>query len=61
MTNPDVTQNEDIKAWELIAGATFVLVLVGLLFLGGPRVDVASNDVGAVPLTYPVGASPEVP
>jgi hypothetical protein len=49
MANPDVTQNEEITAWQWLAGLVIIVVLVAASFLGARNVQVASVDPPALP------------
>jgi hypothetical protein len=61
MTNPDVTQNEEITAWEWLAGAAILVVLFGSLALHRNR-QLTSNDteIAPPPITRSLEA-PELP
>ncbi len=55
VTNPDVTQSEEITVWEWIAGVALVAVLVGTFFLSDRNIQVATNEPVVVPpITYPI-------
>jgi hypothetical protein len=49
MTNPDVTNEEEIKTWEWIAGISLIAVLLASFLLGGKTVQVADVDPTQAP------------
>ena len=49
MANPDVTQNEEITAWQWLAGLVIIVVLLAAYFLGTNSIQVASVDPPALP------------
>jgi hypothetical protein len=49
MANPDVTQREEITAWQWLAGLMVIVVLVAACFLGERNMQVASIEAPALP------------
>lgn len=57
MAIPDVTQGEEITAWQWLAGLVIIVVLLAAYFLGARNMQVASVDPLAVPpITHPLMA-----
>jgi hypothetical protein len=57
MANPDVTQGEEITAWQWLAGLVIIVVLLAAYFLGARNMQVASVDpLVAPPITHPLMA-----
>jgi hypothetical protein len=59
MTNPDVTQNEEVTVWAWIAGTALVTVFIGAIIVAfsGKNIEVARVDpVLMPPITYPIDA-----
>jgi hypothetical protein len=57
MANPDVTQGEEITAWQWLAGLVIIVVLLAAYFLGARNLQVASVEPLAVPpIAYPLTA-----
>ena len=57
MANPDVTQAEEIKAWQWLAGLVIIVVLLAAYFLGARNMQLVSVDPLVVPpITYPLMA-----
>jgi hypothetical protein len=55
MANPDVTQSEEITAWQWLAGLAIIVVLLAAYFLGARNMQVASVDPLVVPpIAYPL-------
>jgi hypothetical protein len=55
MTNPDVTNAEEITAWKWIAGAIVIAALVAAIVLGGKNTQLASIDpLAAPPIAHPL-------
>jgi hypothetical protein len=55
MTNPDVTNAEEIAAWKWIAAITLIAALVAAVVLGPKATQRADVDPMAVP---PIAATP---
>ena len=59
MTNPDVTQNEEVTVWAWIAGTALVTVFLAAIIIAfsGKNIQVASVEPVLVPpITYPIDA-----
>jgi hypothetical protein len=57
MANPDVTEGEEITAWQWIAGLAIIAVLLGSFYLGERHIQVAGNEPVLVPpISYPTPA-----
>jgi hypothetical protein len=56
MANPDVTQNEEITAWQWLAGLVIIVVLLAAYFLGANSMQVASVDPALPPVVHPLMA-----
>jgi len=54
MANPDVTQGEEITAWQWLAGLVVIVVLVAAFFLDERNMQVASVDPALPPLAHPL-------
>jgi hypothetical protein len=55
MANPDVTQGEEVTAWQWIAGLAFIVVLLGASYLTERNTQVAGNEAALVPpISYPM-------
>lgn len=55
MTNPDVTNTEEIAAWKWIAAITLIVALVSAVVLGQKGTQLADVDPVAVP---PIAVTP---
>jgi hypothetical protein len=55
MANPDVTQGEEVSAWQWIAGIAIIVVLLGSFYLTDRNIQVAGNEAVLVPpISYPM-------
>jgi hypothetical protein len=55
MANADVTQNEDITAWQWLAGLVIIVVLLAAYFLGAHSMQIAGVEPLAVPpISHPL-------
>jgi hypothetical protein len=55
MPNPDVTQGEEVSAWQWIAGLAIIVVLLGASYLSERNTQVVGNEAALVPpISYPM-------